>query len=922
MSDLLIEQFCQMLAEHLAESDNNVSKSESTAFLQSVIQADARLRMVFEDRMVQFNQGNGVGFQTWLESGSRGFFGTNYLVHDPAVLREGMATLLDELARRPVGTPSNLPLSRVVQFVGREEDLAKVQAKLQAASTVAVTSVSGMGGVGKTELVLQYAYQHLQTNTYPGGLCWINVRAQDVGLGLLEFARTQLGLPEPPDNRKTLLEKVQWVCCRWQGEPILIVLDDVTDYEVVEPYLDLLNPRFRVLMTTRLQLLASAQRLELAVLTESAALELLRGLVDTPNRIDRQLADAQRLCEWLGYLPLGLELVGRYLARREDLSLVEMLERLESKKLAAQALVQAKQMTAQLGVAAAFQLTWEDEQFPDEAKMLCGLLSLFALAPIPWNLVEKCLPDRDKEALEDCRVEQLLGRSLLSRVGQELFQLHQLLREFFVAKRQQRADDSDLQQRFYQVVIAEAEKVTKKPEKSLIQESTLMIAHLQGAMERLAKPEQALDLATCLNWLAELYDSQGRYGEAEPLLVRSLSIREQQLGTNHPHVATSLNNLAELYDSQGRYGEAEPMYMRSLSIREQQLGNDHPDVATSLNGLANLYESQGRYGEAEALYVRSLSIREQQLGADHPDVAESLQDLAYLYYLQGRYAEAEPLYVQSLSMREKQLGADHVKVSYSLNGLALLYNLQGRYAEAETLLVRSVSISEQQLGTDHPDVATSLNNLALLYNSQGRYGEAEPLFVRSLLIKEQQLGTDHPDVATSLNNLALLYNSQGRYGEAEPLYVRSLSIREQRLGTDHPDVAISLNNLANLYRSQESYDEAEPLYVRSVRILQAQLPADHPLSARILSNLAYLYALQGRYCEAEAFYRQAIPIRSAQLEASHPWRQEAAQRFRALLQNALQAQRTAELSDDPLTQAMLRELWEGEGDGGAIAGTP
>ncbi|NJL22757.1 MAG: transcriptional regulator [Leptolyngbyaceae cyanobacterium SM1_3_5] len=389
MSDLLIEQFCQMLAEHL-EENGRVSKSESTAFLQSVIQADARLRTVFEDRMVQFNQGNAVGFQTWLESGARGFFGTNYVVQDPAVLQEGMKTLLDELARRPVGIPSNLPLSGVVKFVGREEKLAEVHEKLQAAPTVAVTSVSGMGGVGKTELALQYAYQHLQANTYPGGLCWINVRAQDVGLGLLEFARAQLGLPEPPDDLETLLEKVQWVCRRWQGEPILVVLDDVTDYETVKPYLNLLDFRFRVLMTTRLKLLASGQRLELEVLTEAAALELLRVLVDDPHRIDSQLADAQRLCEWLGYLPLGLELVGRYLARREDLSLVEMLERLEAKKLEAQALVQAKQMTAQLGVAAAFQLTWgeDDEQFPNEAKMLCGLLSVFALAPIPWNLVE------------------------------------------------------------------------------------------------------------------------------------------------------------------------------------------------------------------------------------------------------------------------------------------------------------------------------------------------------------------------------------------------------------------------------------------------------------------------------------------------------------------------------------------------------
>jgi len=44
-------------------------------------------------------------------------------------------------------------------------------------------------------------------------------------------------------------------------------------------------------------------------------------------------------------------------------------------------------------------------------------------------------------------------------------------------------------------------------------------------------------------------------------------------------VATSLNNLAALYDSQGQYAQAEPLYKRSLAIREKAFGPDHPDVA-------------------------------------------------------------------------------------------------------------------------------------------------------------------------------------------------------------------------------------------------------------------------------------------------------------------------------------------------------
>jgi tetratricopeptide (TPR) repeat protein len=105
-----------------------------------------------------------------------------------------------------------------------------------------------------------------------------------------------------------------------------------------------------------------------------------------------------------------------------------------------------------------------------------------------------------------------------------------------------------------------------------------------------------------------------------------------------------------------------------------------------------------------------------------------------------------------------------------------------------------------------------------------------------------------------------------------------------------------------LYRSQRRYAEAEPLLQRSVSILQAQLPADHPLTGRIVSNLAYLYALQGRYREAECFYLQALSIFSTKLRGNHPWMQEGSQNFRALLQKAIQEQRTDELSNDPMTQ--------------------
>ena len=79
----------------------------------------------------------------------------------------------------------------------------------------------------------------------------------------------------------------------------------------------------------------------------------------------------------------------------------------------------------------------------------------------------------------------------------------------------------------------------------------------------------------------------------------------------------------------GRYPEAEPLYVRSLSIREQQLGADHPDTATSLNNLAALYESMGRYPEAQPLYLRALEIFLSRLGEHHPNTQKVWSNFIY-----------------------------------------------------------------------------------------------------------------------------------------------------------------------------------------------------------------------------------------------------------------------------------------------------
>jgi tetratricopeptide (TPR) repeat protein len=627
--------------------------------------------------------------------------------------------------------PHNLAKARTgaVNFVGREDAMAQLHDQLQQQERIAITAVvTGMAGVGKTELALQYALYHKEKSTYAGGICWIGVQGETVGVQLLEFAKSLLGL-FPPEELN-LRGQLDYCWARWQPQgDVLLILDDVHQYAEIQDYLPPQEQRFKVLITTRQHwLAASFEQLRLPVLSESAALALLESLIGA-SRLQAELEVGKELCAWLGYLPLGLELVGRFLKRRTNWTLARMQQQLIDKGLQLSALQNpSADMTAQRGVEAAFEVSWEELNQP--ARDFGCFLSLFALAPIPWRLVvERCLSAEDEEELEEIREDELLNLNLLQTVEREVYQFHPLVRQFFQAKLALREDGDELKRSFCRGMVEEAKTIPQTPTKEQVEAVALSIPHIAESATELEQWLEDEDLFPSFEGLGNFYCGQGLYDLAEPWDKQCLEVTRRRLGEEHSDVATSLNNLAVLYCSQGRYEEAEPLYKQALELRKRLLGENHPDVATSLNNLAVLYRSQGKYEEAEPLLIQALELRKRLLGENHPDVATSLNNSAVLYYCQEKYEKAEPLYLQALELRK------------------------------------------QLLGENHPDVAQSLNNLAALYCSQGRYEEAEPLYLQALELRKRLLGENHPDVAQSLNNLALLYDFQGRYEEVEAIYL-------------------------------------------------------------------------------------------------------------------------------------------------------
>ena len=782
---------------------------------------------------------------------------------------------------KPKPTPTqyqNLPLSGVIKFVGRDEELQNLHQLLQQNQQVAIAAIAGMGGIGKTELALQYAIAHRET--YQGGICWLRA-LEDVGLQIVQLAQIYFDV-KPPDNLD-LAAQLKYCYQRWGEGEVLLVLDNLTDYNrEIELLLPCLS-RFKVLITTRSHLGTSRKKLSLNVLEPETALELLQSFIGV-ERVNAEESQAKKLCKWLGYLPLGLELVGRYLAQKQDLSLAEMLSRLEKKRLNHRALTNTDgDMTAPHNSAlAAFELSWEELKYED--KKLACLLSLFAFAPIPWDLVKKCLPEEDPEDLEDIRDCVLLKLSLLQKKdwdlrtdnvntviatigsnpkplkignecvspkGEGIYQLHPLLREFFQIKLEEleppnttyQSGEEYLIRAFNRVMLAIAKQIDEINSLTLkdISKFAPAIPHLAEMKNpKLIQYISDDDLIWAFIGNAKFYQDGGLYDQAQPWYEQCLEVVKKQLGEEHLHVAQSLNKLAYLYENQGQYNEAEPLYLQALHMRKRLLEEEHIDVAESLNNLAHLYSNQGRYDEAEPLYLQALDMNKRLLGEEHPSVAIDLNNLANLYRDQGRYEQAEPLFLQVLDMDKPLLGEENPWIAIPLNNLANLYFNQGRYEQAEPLYLQALDMGKRLLGEEHPKVALRLNNLANLYQHQGRYEQAEPLFLQALDMDKPLLGEEHPQVAIRLNNLANLYQHQGRYEQAETLFLQALDMDKPLLGEEHPNVAIRLSNLANLYKNQGRYEEAKPLFLQALEIFEQKLGENHPRTIKVRENLENL----------------------------------------------------------------------------------
>jgi tetratricopeptide (TPR) repeat protein len=574
------------------------------------------------------------------------------------------------------------------QFVGRQAELIALHQALQQRKRGEVVALTGMAGVGKTALAQHYARQHC--TDYPGGIYWFADRDTNLGAEIVQFAQLYLDIEVPQSTEGRVLSFVEQVAWCWEHwldscpvpideapdlalsgvsqspspkyapesyakhpidrRAILIVVDCVSDWEDCQLFLPT-DDRFHTIVTARrLDGDVPAIEIPLTGLLPTTALQLLSSGADpasTPIEVS-----ARQLCQWLGYLPLSLQLVRGYLSQHAELSWQQVLQQLRQHSDA----IDPSSCNAQRGLQAMLSLLWQD--LTPMAQQLALLISLFAPTAISWDWIAattKCL-GWDAELVEQAHTE-LLDRQLLQTMQRsDLVRspIRQFWQQQFVCLPQ--IEQEQLQQAVTQSLIDIARAIPQSVDRQLSRPQMLAVPHLAEIAQNLIGAVKPEDLTWPFIGLARFYANYRLYELAEYWSRKCLAVVKLYLGVEHPDVASCCNNLAYIYKTQGRYKEAEALYLQALELRARLFGEGHPDVAIGWNNLAALYHAQERFAEAESLYLKTLELRRALLGEEHPEVAVTCNNLAALYNAQQRYEEAEILYIQAWDICRRTLG--------------------------------------------------------------------------------------------------------------------------------------------------------------------------------------------------------------------------------------------------------------------------
>lgn len=767
-------------------------------------------------------------------------------------------------------------------FVGRRDDLARLEHATAASERVAVVAVHGLGGIGKSTLAARFAETHVDSYSPVWWVTADSVAAIDHGLA--DFA-----VALAPESAELHLEQRTERALGWLSDHTgwLLILDNVTNPTHIAHLLERVRTG-TILVTSRQSTgWRGLTTMQLNVLPQEEARELLERIVRS-EWPEADMVDGDRLCSELGWLPLAVEQAGAYIAqtRITPSRYLELLAAFPAQIFTAT----AEGGDAQRTMARVWHVTLDRLADTPLAGSLLRRLAWHAPDHIPRSVLE--WPDKQAELSEavnerpahaidvdtigEPALSEALGRlaaySMIT-LDAESISVHRLVqavtRTPSLADPHRQPDDITRARDTAAVGLAHplAEADHRLPADWPIFQ--MVLPHALALLDHTDPGSDTRPHCFLADRLGLYVRNQGDLSLAFTLVTRAAESLERICGSDHPNTLTARNNLAGAYQHMGDLERAIPLYEATLADRERVLGRDDTDTLNSRNNLASSYEAAGDLGRAIPLYQATLADRERVLGRDHSNTLMSQNNLASAYQSAGDLGRAIPLYERTLADWERVVGPDHPHTLTARTNLASAYESAGDLERAIPLHEATLADWERVLGPEHPHTLTSRNNVAFAYESAGDLRRAMALYKRALADSERVLGPDHPNTATALGNMAHAYLTAGVPRRAIPLYERVLAAWEQTSGADHPNTLMARGNLGYAYRLAGDLERAISILEATLAGRRRVLGSRHPDTFVSLSNLAGAYMSAGNPGRAVPMFEAALTDAERALGPDH-----------------------------------------------------
>ncbi|ADP82497.1 FxSxx-COOH system tetratricopeptide repeat protein [Pseudofrankia inefficax] len=684
----------------------------------------------------------------------------------------------------------SLPWPRNPHFTGREVELSELRSRLvgDGRAVTMPQALHGLGGVGKTQLAVQYAYRHAGDYDL---VWWVPAEDPALVLAALVVLAEQVGLAVAGQAEESASEVVNLLRQGRRFPRWLVILDNADAPEDLFGLLSAAGGGGHVLITTR-----DSGWSRLAGTVGVDVLPRDKSVVFLRERVPRlSVVEAGQIAAAVADLPLALEQAGAWLAETGTPAgvYVDLLNERVSEVMARGVPVDHAPVAA----------TWTVvlRALDESTILLARLWALFGPEPIPVDLIRPEVADllppplnttaRDRLAFRDI-VGKLVRTATVRLVAGDMIVMHRLVQSVLV---------DDMPDRLRPVLLNAARGLLAcaHPKDSTRPDGWRWYAQLYPhalAVDLVgADSDEARGFVLALSWALR---EQGDYPTSRRLLEQAHGRWMSFLGAYHPDTLWAASNLVATLASLGNYPAARILAGDVLIGRRGVLGDDHPDTIRAAGNLAITLRNLGDYEGARPLEEDVLTRLRCLLGDDHPDTIRASDNLASTMRDLEDYPAARTLQEDALARWRALLGDDHPSTIRTANNLAnTLWSLK-EYPAARTLQEDVLARRQRILGDDHPDTVRAAGNLASTLWSLKEYPAARTLQEDVLARRQRILGDDHPETIRAAASLASTLRSLGERPAARALREDVLARRRRLLGDDHVDTIRSKAALADL----------------------------------------------------------------------------------------------------------------------------